>query len=94
MASAERDYRVLTASLAVCAGLVVAYAASDVGPHSLSAHVVRDAVVFAILAIIADEMSVEVSDRVTLAAFNLPILLAIMFTGRLPAIGVAMAVGL
>lgn len=94
VASAERDYRVLTASLAVCAGLVVAYAASDVGPHSLSAHVVRDAVVFAILAIIADEMSVEVSDRVTLAAFNLPILLAIMFTGRLPAIGVAMAVGL
>ena len=46
------------------------------------------------LAIIADEMSVEISDRVTLAAFNLPILLAIMFTGRLPAIGVAVAVGL
>ena len=56
--------------------------------------VLRDALVFAVLAIIADEMSVEVSDRVTLSAGNLPILLAIMFTGRLPAIGVALIVGL
>jgi putative nucleotidyltransferase with HDIG domain len=39
-------------------------------------------------------MSVEVSDRVTLSAGNLPILLAIMFTGRIPAIGVALLVGL
>ena len=70
------------------------HAAIFPGPIPLSSTVIRDAVVFAILAIIADEMSVEVSDRVTLAAFNLPILLAIMFTGRLPAIGVAVAVGL
>jgi putative nucleotidyltransferase with HDIG domain len=47
-----------------------------------------------VLAIIADEMSVEVSDRVTLNAGNLPILLAIMFTGRLPAIGVGIIIGL
>jgi putative nucleotidyltransferase with HDIG domain len=60
----------------------------------MSSAVLRDALVFAVLAIIADEMSVEVSDRVTLSAGNLPILLAIMFTGRLPAIGVALAVGL
>jgi putative nucleotidyltransferase with HDIG domain len=60
----------------------------------VSTAVIRDAVVFAILAVIADEMSVEVSDRVTLSAGNLPILLAIMFTGRLPAIGVALLVGL
>src|SRR5665647_155848 len=46
------------------------------------------------LALIADEMAVEVSDRVTLAAGNLPFLLAIMFAGRLPALGVAVAVGL
>jgi putative nucleotidyltransferase with HDIG domain len=91
---AERDYRVLTVGLALCAGLAVAYAVLFPGPVPLSSALIRDAVVFAVLAIIADEMSVEISDRVTLAAFNLPILLAIMFTGRLPAIGVAVAVGL
>ncbi len=94
MSLAERDYRLTTAGLALCAGLAVAYAYLFPGPIPLSSTVIRDAVVFTILAIIADEMSVEVSDRVTLAACNLPILLAIMFTGRLPAIGVAVAVGL
>ena len=94
MSLAERDYRVLTLGLALVAGLLTAYAFTFAGPIPLSTSVIRDAVVFAVLAIIADEMSVEISDRVTLAAFNLPILLAIMFTGRLPAIGVAVAVGL
>ena len=91
---AERDYRVLTLGLALCAGLAVAYAALYPGPIPISSTVIRDAIVFAVLAIIADEMSVEITDRVTLAACNLPILLAIMFTGRLPAICVAVAVGL
>ena len=94
MSIAERDYRVLTAGLALCASLAAAYAFFFPGPIAVSSSLIRDAVVFAVLAIIADEMSVEISDRVTLAAFNLPILLAIMFTGRLPAIGVAVAVGL
>jgi putative nucleotidyltransferase with HDIG domain len=91
---AERDYRLTTAGLALCAGLAVAYAYLFPGPIPLSTTVIRDAVVFTILAIIADEMSVEVSDRVTLSAGNLPILLAIMFTGRLPAVGAALLVGL
>lgn len=90
----ERDYRVLTVGLALCAGLAVVYAALFPGPVPLSSALIRDALVFAVLAIIADEMSVEVSDRVTLSAGNLPILLAIMFTGRMPAIGVALVVGL
>ncbi len=94
MSLAERDYRVLTVGLALCAGLAVVYAAVFPGPVPVSSAIIRDALVFAILAIIADEMSVEVSDRVTLSAGNLPILLAIMFTGRLPAIGVALLVGL
>jgi putative nucleotidyltransferase with HDIG domain len=85
---------VLTVGLALCAGLAVAYAILFPGPIPLSTTFIRDALVFAVLAIIADEMSVEISDRVTLAACNLPILLAIMFTGRIPAIGVAVAVGL
>jgi putative nucleotidyltransferase with HDIG domain len=91
---AERDYRLITAGLALCAGLAVAYAYLFPGPIPLSSTVIRDAAVFTILAIIADEMSVEVSDRVTLSAGNLPILLAIMFTGRLPAVGAALLVGL
>ncbi len=94
MSIAERNYRVLTTSLALCAGFVAAYASFFPGPIPLSPAAIRDAAVFLVLAIIADEMAVEVSDRVTLAAFNLPILLAIMFTGRLPAIAVAIGVGL
>ena len=94
MSPAERDYRVLTVGLALCAGLAVAYAVLFPGPVPLSSALIRDALIFAVLAIIADEMAVEVSDRVTLSAGNLPILLAIMFTGRLPAIGVALLVGI
>jgi putative nucleotidyltransferase with HDIG domain len=91
---AERNYRVLTMSLAFFAGLVVVYTWLQPGPIPVSSTAIRDAAVFAVLALIADEMAVEVSDRVTLAAGNLPFLLAIMFAGRLPALGVAVAVGL
>ena len=94
MSLAERNYRVLTMSLAFFAGLVVVYTWLQPGPIPVSSTAIRDAAVFAVLALIADEMAVEVSDRVTLAAGNLPFLLAIMFAGRLPALGVAVAVGL
>jgi putative nucleotidyltransferase with HDIG domain len=47
-----------------------------------------------VLGVIADEMAVEVTDRLTLTAGSLPILLALMFTGRLPAILVALLLGL
>ncbi len=57
-------------------------------PHAL------DAVILAFIAIIAEEMAVEVRDRVTVTAGNLPILLAIMFLGQLPAMAVAVVVGL
>ena len=94
MSLAERNYRVLTVSLAFLAGLAAVYSWLHPGPIPVSSAAIRDAAVFAVLALIADEMSVEVSDRVTLTAGNLPILLAIMFAGRLPALGVAVAVGL
>ena len=94
MSLAERNYRVLTMSLVFFAGLVVVYSWLRPGPIPVSSTAIRDAAVFAVLAVIADEMSVEVSDRVTLAAGNLPILLAIMFAGRLPALGVAIVAGL
>jgi putative nucleotidyltransferase with HDIG domain len=80
--------------LAAAAGLAVAFSVFRPGPVEFTTTVLRDAVVFAILAVIADEMAVEVSDRVTLAAGNLPLLLAIMYTGRLPALAVAVVLGL
>ncbi len=60
---------------------------------ALSPHVL-DAVILAFIAIIAEEMAVEVRERVTMTAGNLPILLAIMFLGQLPAMAVAVVVGL
>jgi putative nucleotidyltransferase with HDIG domain len=94
LATSERNYRILTAWLAVLAAGAFAYSALFPGPVPLSSSVIRDALILAVLAVIAEEMSVEVSDRVTLAAGNLPILLAVMYTGRLPALSVALLVGL
>jgi putative nucleotidyltransferase with HDIG domain len=94
LATSERNYRILTAWLAVLAAGAFAYSALFPGPVPLSSSVIRDALILAVLAVIAEEMSVEVSDRVTLAAGNLPILLAVMYTGRLPALLVALLVGL
>jgi putative nucleotidyltransferase with HDIG domain len=94
LATSERNYRVLTACIAALAATAVAYAALFPGPVPLSTDVIRDALILAVLAVIAEEMAVEVSDRVTLAAGNLPILLAVMYTGRLPAMLVALVVGL
>jgi putative nucleotidyltransferase with HDIG domain len=51
------------------------------------------AVVLAILAVVAEELSVTFSSRMTLAASNLPVLLAIMFLGLWPALLVAAVVG-
>jgi putative nucleotidyltransferase with HDIG domain len=94
LATSERNYRVLTACLAALAAGAVAYSVLLPGPVPLSTGVIRDALILAVLAVIAEEMAVEVSDRVTLAAGNLPILLAVMYTGRLPAMLVALLVGL
>ena len=94
MAVSERNYRVLTACLAALAAGAFAYSVFFPGPVPISTAVVRDALILAVLAVIAEGMAVEVSDRVTLAAGNLPILLAVMYTGRLPAISVALLIGL
>jgi len=94
LVTSERNYRVLTACLAALAASAVAYSVLFPGPAPLSTAVIRDALILAVLAVIAEEMAVEVSDRVTLAAGNLPILLAVMYTGRFPAMLVAVLVGL
>ena len=67
-----------------------AYSVVFPGPIPVSTAVLRDALILAVLAVIAEEMAVEVSDRVTLTAGNLPILLAVMYTGRLPALACAL----
>ena len=94
MSVAERNFRAFAVGLAAASALAVVYAVLYPGSVVVTSTVLRDAVVFAVLAVIADEMSVEVSDRVTLAAGNLPLLLAIMYTGRVPALAVALVLGL
>ena len=94
MSVAERNFRAFAVALAAAGVVAAVYAVLDPGPVVVTTTVIRDAVVFAVLAVIADEMSVEVSDRVTLAAGNLPLLLAIMYTGRVPALAVALVLGL
>lgn len=52
-----------------------------------------DALFLAVLAIVGEELSVEFSERITLSASNLPILLAIIFLGPTPTLIVAAIVG-
>ena len=75
----------------MCA-VVWAAAVSGTG-HALSQNAVP-VVILALIAVIADEMAVEVHERFTVTAGNLPTLLAIMFLGPLPAMTVAAVVGL
>ena len=75
----------------MCAVVWVA-AVSGTG-HALSQNAVP-VVILALIAVIADEMAVEVHERFTVTAGNLPTLLAIMFLGPLPAMTVPAIVGL
>ena len=92
--SSERNYQILAIVFALIGACAVGFSFLYAGPVVVTAILVRDAAIFCVLAIVAEEMAVEVSDRVTLAAGNLPILLAVMYTGRLPAVLVALVVGL
>jgi putative nucleotidyltransferase with HDIG domain len=90
----ERKFRVLAAAAGLSAVALCVYAAILVGRTSSHSVHALDAVILAFIAIIAEEMAVEVRERVTVTAGNLPILLAIMFLGQLPAMAVAVVVGL
>ena len=94
MSRRERSFAKLaavTSGAALCAVVWVA-AVSGTG-HALSQNAVP-VVILALIAVIADEMAVEVHERFTVTAGNLPTLLAIMFLGPLPAMTVAAIVGL
>jgi putative nucleotidyltransferase with HDIG domain len=84
-------FRILAGLLSAVtvAAFVYAVITRDTVSH---AHI-RDAIILAILGVIAEEMAVWVAEKVTMTAANLPILLAVMFTGRVPAICVAAVVG-
>ncbi len=58
------------------------------------ADVVLGCIVLSVLAVVAESLGVELTDRVTITAANLPILLAIMFLGPAPAMVVAGAAGI
>jgi putative nucleotidyltransferase with HDIG domain len=90
----ERNFRVLAISAVVVAASCAVAAASLTGADRTLSNHVLDTVILALIAIVAEEMAVEVRDRVTMTAGNLPILLAIMFLGALPAMAVAAVVGL
>ena len=62
--------------------------------ESSAQFVVLNTAVLAVLAIIAEQLSVAISSRMTLAASNLPVLLAIMVLGPAPALAVALSLGL
>jgi putative nucleotidyltransferase with HDIG domain len=81
-------------SAAVAAAVVALAWAVLVAPHApLTSALLRDALILLILAVIAEQMAVEVSERVTLTAGNLPIVLAIMFVGWPIGVVVGFAVG-
>ncbi len=91
--SSERKFEFLAAAAGLSAVSLCVYAAVLLGGSPHSPHAL-DAVILAFIAIIAEEMAVEIRERVTVTAGNLPILLAIMFLGQLPALAVAVVVGL
>ena len=93
MSVRERNYRVLTVCLAASAALAIVTSIVRPGPVPISANPFRDALLLAVLAIVAEELAVEISDRLTITAGGLPILLAVMYAGRLPALIVALLVG-
>jgi len=76
----------LTSALAFCCAFILARPAD-------AFEVVITCAVLSALALIAESLAVEVTDRITLTASNLPILLAIMFLGPVPAMIVAALAG-
>jgi putative nucleotidyltransferase with HDIG domain len=89
----ERSFKILAVATSLVAATSAVYAANRVGADRAASQYVLDTVVLALIAVVAEEMAVEVRDRVTMTAGNLPILLAIMFLGPLPAMAVAAVVG-
>jgi hypothetical protein len=77
----------LASAAAFCCAIVFA-------PPSDPVETALACLVLSVLALVAESLAVEFTDRITLTASNLPILLAIMFLGPGPAVVVAAVAGL
>jgi putative nucleotidyltransferase with HDIG domain len=77
----------LLSAAAFCCAVILA-------PPASTLEMAVACVVLSALALIAESLAVEFTDRITLTASNLPILLAIMFLGPAPAMIVAAVAGL
>jgi len=75
----------LAAATALAAALMV--------PLPSSSSLLTGCVVLVVLAIVAEGLAVEFSDRVTVTAANLPILLSMMFLGPVATMGIAAVAG-
>jgi len=78
-----------TAALAAATAL----AAALMVPLPSSSSLLTGCVVLVVLAIVAEGLAVEFSDRVTVTAANLPILLSMMFLGPVATMGIAAVAG-
>lgn len=78
-------------ALSAGAAMVVA---THAAVHPFARNTVAGCLVLVVLALVAESLAVEFSDRMTLTASNLPIVLAVMFLGPAPALVVAGVSGL
>ncbi len=90
----ERNFIRLAVATSVLATATVVCAASEPRADLALSRDALQIVILVVIAIIAEEMAVEVHERFTVAATNFPMLLAVMFLGQLPAMAVAAIVGL
>jgi putative nucleotidyltransferase with HDIG domain len=92
LAEDPRQFRVLVGAAGAVSIALFAFSAAFL-PSSRTP--IADVVMLTVLAVVGEEMAVEFSQapRMTLAASNLPILLAIMFLGAVPAMVTAAVVG-
>jgi putative nucleotidyltransferase with HDIG domain len=86
-------FRALSTATLVGSLAALGYSLSFYGLPAIEADALRDALLLIALAIAGEELSVWFSDRMTLSASNLPILLAVMFLDPSTAIIVAAVVG-
>lgn len=93
MQAVPTRFRFLAVSTAVVAAAAVAWTASLSRYVVDSQLVLIELLVLAVLAVIAENLAVEFSDRITITAANLPVLIAMMFLGPAPAMGVAAVAG-
>ncbi len=93
MAEEPREFRLLAGTAVAVAACLVACSLTVFQLQLPSTSQLWEALLLAFLAVVGEELAVEISEGTTLAASNLPILLGIMFLGPVPAMAIAALVG-